>query len=36
MVVLVVLLILFIVAGVKIRRLFNSAKTKMSKRPDAS
>ena len=36
MVVLIVLLILFIVAGVKIRRLFTSAKTKLSKRPHGS
>jgi len=36
MVVLVVLLILFIWAGVKVRRLFHTAKAKLSKRPDAS
>ena len=36
MIVLVVLLILFIWAGVKIRRLFGAAKAKLSKRPDAS
>ena len=36
MVVLVVLLILFIWAGVKVRRLFSAAKAKLSKRPDAS
>ncbi|MBW2212719.1 MAG: DUF1523 family protein [Deltaproteobacteria bacterium] len=36
MVVLVVLLILFIWAGVKVRRLFSTAKAKLSKRPDAS
>lgn len=36
MVVLVVLLILFIFAGVKIRRLFTSAKSKLSGRPHGS
>jgi hypothetical protein len=36
MIVLIVLLILFIWAGVKVRRLFNTAKAKLSKRPDAS
>jgi hypothetical protein len=36
MVILVVLLILFIWAGVKVRRLFATAKAKLSKRPDAS
>jgi len=36
MVVLIVLLILFIWAGVKVRRLFSTAKAKLSKRPDAS
>ena len=36
MVVLIVLLILFIWAGVKVRRLFDTAKAKLSKRPDAS
>jgi hypothetical protein len=36
MVVLVVLLILFIWAGVKVRRLFTTAKAKLSKKPDAS
>jgi hypothetical protein len=36
MVVLIMLLILFIWAGVKVRRLFTTAKAKLSKRPDAS
>lgn len=36
MVVLIVLLILFIFAGVKVRRLFAAAKSKLSKRPDGS
>jgi hypothetical protein len=36
MVILVVLLILFIWGGVKVRRLFSTAKAKLSKRPDAS
>ena len=36
MVILVVLLILFIWAGVKVRRLFATAKAKLSKRPEAS
>ena len=36
MVLLIVLLIVFIWAGVKIRQLFNTAKAKLSKRPDAS
>jgi hypothetical protein len=36
MVVLVLLLILFIWGGVKIRHLFRAAKAKLSKRPDAS
>ncbi|MDH4282136.1 MAG: DUF1523 family protein [Myxococcales bacterium] len=36
MVVLVLLLILFIWAGVKVRRLFSSAKAKLSKKPEAS
>jgi hypothetical protein len=36
MVVLIVLLILFIWVGVKVRRLFSTAKAKLSKRPDAS
>jgi len=36
MVVLVVLLILFIWAGVKVRRLFTAAKAKLSKKPEAS
>jgi len=36
MIVLIVLLILFIWAGVKIRRVFGAAKAKLSKRPDAS
>jgi hypothetical protein len=36
MVILVVLLILFIWAGVKVRHVFSSAKAKLSKRPDAS
>ena len=36
MIVLIVLLILFIWAGVKVRRLFSTAKAKLSKRPDAS
>jgi len=36
MVILIVLLILFIWAGVKIRHVFSAAKAKLSKRPDAS
>ena len=36
MVVLVLLLILFIWAGVKVRHVFGAAKAKLSKRPDAS
>ena len=36
MVVLIVLLILFIWAGVRVRHLVSAAKTKLSKRPDAS
>ena len=36
MVVLVLLLIVFILAGVKVRRLFSSAKAKISKKPKAS
>ena len=36
MVILIVLLILFVWAGVKVRHLFSAAKTKLSKRPDAS
>ena len=36
MVILVVLLILFIWAGVKVRRLFSTAKAKLSKRPEGS
>jgi len=36
MVVLILLLIVFVWAGVKIRHLFSSAKAKLSKRPDAS
>jgi hypothetical protein len=36
MVVLIVLLLLFVWAGVKVRRLFAQAKAKLSKRPDAS
>jgi len=36
MIVLLVLLILFIWGGVKVRHLFSSAKAKLSKRPDAS
>ena len=36
MVILIVLLILFIWAGVKIRHVFSAAKSKLSKRPDAS
>ena len=36
MVVLILLLIVFVWAGVKVRHLFSSAKAKLSKRPDAS
>jgi hypothetical protein len=36
MVVLVLLLIVVVWAGVKLRRLFSAAKAKLSKRPDAS
>lgn len=36
MVILVVLLILFIWAGVKVRRVFTAAKAKLSKKPEAS
>jgi hypothetical protein len=36
MIVLLMLLILFIWAGVKVRHLFGAAKAKLSKRPDAS
>ncbi len=36
MIILVVLLIVFLWVGVKVRRLFSGAKAKLSKRPDAS
>jgi hypothetical protein len=36
MIVLILLLVLFIWGGVKVRRLFATAKAKLSKRPDAS